>query len=111
MQSRGKTDFQAAMKNLEQLAQFEQASAIAADVSLIIQGVLGMTEHEKLQFVLAHQESVVEHQCGRKPTGRPVLMWPNGKIRIEFLGTFSSVSDAYDRVAGLLLKASKDHFE
>lgn len=38
-------------------------------------------------LVVNHERAVT----GRKPSGRPVIVWPNGKCRIEFMGTYDSI--------------------
>jgi hypothetical protein len=50
--------------------------------------------HDDLQFILQHMESVVSSLSGRKPSGRPLLVFPSGKVRIEFFGTFNSLHAA-----------------
>ena len=107
MQPRGKPSLECAMKCFEERNRFQESSEIAAQVGREIAESVAMNEFDKLQYILANQEKAVEHRCGRKPSGRPLLMWPNGKIRIEFLGTFSSVHDAHDRVSRIMIELQR----
>ena len=47
-----------------------------------------------LEYVLAHHEEAVLEKSGRKPSGRPLLLWASGRVRVEFLGTYKTVKDA-----------------
>lgn len=108
MSQRGKPSLGCVMKCFEERNKFQEASVVAAQVGREIAEAIAVNEFEKLQYILANQEKAVEHRCGRKPSGRPLLMWPNGKIRIEFLGTFSSVDDAYDRISLIIARIGKN---
>lgn len=50
---------------------------------------------EDVRFLLNHHEDWV-HQCknSRRPKGRPLKMWPDGRVRIEFGGNFKSAAAA-----------------
>lgn len=55
-----------------------------------------------LSYLLCHAEAAVQIRSGRLPANRPLLVYPNGKVRIEFLGTFPSIPDAAQKVMEIL---------
>lgn len=50
---------------------------------------------DKLQFILKNSEKAVHLRSGRKINGRPLLLWPDGRIRVEWLGTYKNVNECY----------------
>ena len=50
---------------------------------------------ENINYLLEHHEEAVERRSGRKPNGRPIQLFQNGKVRIEFLATYDSIKQAY----------------
>lgn len=54
-------------------------------------------------YIVLNHEKAVEVKSGRRPSNRPVLYFPNtGAIRVEFLGTFDSVTKAKLEVETIL---------
>jgi hypothetical protein len=49
--------------------------------------------HIKLKFLL---ENTVE--LLKLPANTPIKLFPNGKIRIEGMGTYNSINEAYSRL-------------
>ncbi len=50
-------------------------------------------DHIRLKFLL---ENTVE--LLKLPANTPIKLFPNGKIRIEGMGTFNSITEAYNRL-------------
>lgn len=46
---------------------------------------------DDLRWLVLHHERAVRN---RRPSGRPIKMWPNGRVRIEFFGTFQNAAAA-----------------
>lgn len=53
---------------------------------------------EAVQYLLTSGEEASLRRGGRKRHGRPVLMFPNGKVRVEYFGTFPNVFEAVEAV-------------
>jgi hypothetical protein len=50
-------------------------------------------DHIRLKFLL---ENTVE--LLKLPANTPIKLFPNGKIRIEGMGTYNSITEAYNRL-------------
>ena len=53
---------------------------------------------EPAAYILDHHEEWVRQRGGRPPSGRPFIVWPDGRCRIEFGGNFSCIEEAAARI-------------
>lgn len=49
----------------------------------------------QLSWIMTNFESILQQRRNVKPNNSPVLLFPNGKIRLPSMGTYPSIEDAY----------------
>lgn len=49
-----------------------------------------------LAWLLSHHEEIVRNKPGTRqmPKTRPIKVWPDGRVRIEFVGTYATAAFA-----------------
>jgi hypothetical protein len=55
----------------------------------------GIDTYNKLTFIITQHEEILQMRRGVKPNNSPIQIFPNGKVRIPKLGTYTSVDEAY----------------
>ncbi|MCL5460018.1 hypothetical protein M3M33_15385, partial [Loigolactobacillus coryniformis] len=67
-------------------------SSIAAGKALV---PIIESKWHKLSYILCNFETILEHRKRVKPNNSPVFLYPNGKIRIPVMGTYTTINEAY----------------
>jgi len=61
--------------------------------------------NEDLRWLVENQAAIVKaHGARPMPKARPVKVWPDGKVRIEWVETFESAAAAREHWEGMLRK-------
>lgn len=56
---------------------------------------IARTAMMQLSWIMTNFESILQMRRNVKPNNSPVLLFPNGKIRLPSMGTYRSIEDAY----------------